>query len=105
MPYGSFTRIHVSHIYTNGSKSREIVGYGGVFGHDFKNMAKVALPREASIFTAELSAVLIALSIIRISIPLSWIVFSDSQADFQTIAYPNPKHPLVRSIQSLLTEP
>ena len=93
-----------NHIYTNGSKSQQTVGYGVVYGHDFKDTVKAALPREASIFTAELSAILKALTIIRNSIPLSWTVFSDSQAAIQAIAHPNPKHPLVRSIQSLLIE-
>ena len=93
-----------NHIYTDGSKSQETVGYGVVYGHDFKDTVKAALPREASIFTAELSAILKALTIIRNSIPLSWTVFSDSQAAIQAIAHPNPKLPLVRSIQSLLIE-
>ena len=96
--------MNTSHIYTDGSILQEAVGYGVVYGHDFKDAAKAALPREASIFTAELSAILKALSIIRNSIPLSWTVFSDSQAAIQAIAHPNPKHPLVRSIQSLLIE-
>ena len=59
------------------------MGYGVVYGHDFKDTVKAALPREASIFTAELSAILKALTIIRNSIPLSWTVFSDSQAALQ----------------------
>ena len=80
------------------------MGYGVVYGHDFKNAVKVALPREASIFTAELSVILKALSITKNSIPLSWTVFSDSQASIQAIAHPNPEYPLVSSIQSSLIE-
>ena len=96
--------MNTEHIYTDGSKSQETVGYGVVQGHDIHDMVKGSLPREASIFTAELSAILKVLSIIRDSILLNWTVFSNSQAAIQAIANPNPKHPLVRSIQSLLIE-
>ena len=67
-----------NHIYTDGSKSQETVGYGVAYGHDFKETVKAALPREASIFTAELSAILRALAIVKDSVPLSWTIFSDS---------------------------
>ena len=104
--FESHLRKHTNsnHIYTDGSKSQETVGYGLAYGHDFKKTVKAALPGEASIFTAELSAILRALTIVKDSVPLSWTIFSDSQAAIQAVAHPNPKHPLVRSIQSLLIE-
>ena len=65
---------------------------------------RATLPREAPIFTAELSAIQQVLAVIRESVPLSWTIFSDSQASMPAIADPKPKHPLVRSIQSSLIE-
>ena len=45
------------HIYTDGSKSEVAVGYGVVHGRNLEHPVRATLPREASIFTAELSAI------------------------------------------------
>lgn len=91
------------HIYTDGSKSRDGVGFGVVHGHNYLNRALGTLPKEASIFTAELHAILKALSIIENSINLRWTIFTDSQSSIQAISQQNPKHPLVQSIQTVLS--
>ena len=91
------------HVFTDGSKSKEGVGFGVVHGHNYTNRAIGTLPGEASIFTAELHAIIKALSIIENSTNLGWTVFSDSQASIQAISQQNPKHPLVQSIQTILS--
>ena len=90
------------HIFTDGSKSQEHVGFGVVHGRNYTNRSLGTLPGEASIFTAELYAIIKALSIIENSTYLDWTVFSDSQASIQAISQQNPKHPLVQSIQTIL---
>ena len=52
------------HIYTDGSKSNEGVGCAAVSEHTMK---QAHLPNEASIFTAELTAVSLALYIVSIA--------------------------------------
>ena len=91
-----------NHVFTDGSKSRDKVGFGVVYGRNYTNRALGTLPGEASIFTAELHAISKALSIIESSTDLNWTVFSDSQASLQAISQQNPKHPLVQSIQAAL---
>ena len=91
------------HLYTDGSKSQEAVGFGVVHGHNYMSRALGTLPKEASIFTAELHALLKALSIIQTSIYLKWTIFSDSQSSIEAISQQKPKHPLVQSIQTVLS--
>ena len=91
------------HIFTDGSKSQDGVGFGVVHGRNFVNRALGTLPVEASIYTAELHAILKALSIIENSTHLRWTIFSDSQSSIQAISLQNPKHPLVQSIQAALS--
>ena len=92
------------HIYTDGSKSQNGVGFGVVYGHNHANRAMGTLPGEASIFTAELHAIVKALSIIENSIYLNWTIFSDSQSSIQAISQQNPKHPLVQRIQAIISK-
>ena len=92
------------HIYTDGSKSQNGVGFGVVHGHNFANRAMGTLPGEASIFTAELYAIVKALTIIENSINLHWTIFSDSQSSIQAISQQNPKHPLVQLIQTTISK-
>ena len=75
-----------------------------VHGRNLEHPVRATLPREASKFNVELSAIQQALVLIRESVPLNWTILSDSQASIQAIAHPKPKHPLVRSIQSSLIE-
>ena len=92
-----------NHIYTDGSKSQRGVGFGVVYGNKLEKHIRGTLPKEATIYTAELQAIKVALSIIENSNSLKWTIFSDSQASILAVAQQNPKHPLVRSIQAAMT--
>ena len=92
------------HIYTDGSKSEGGVGFGLIHGQNLQYRARGTLPKEASVFSAELHAIQKALSIIEKSIQLKWTVFSDSQASLQAISHQSPKHPLVKKIQDTLSK-
>ena len=85
--------IHLStnHIYTDGSKSREGVGFGVVYGSNLEKCIRGTLPVEASIFTAELQAIKVALDVMETSNNMKWTVFSDSQASINAISQQNPK--------------
>ena len=96
--------IHTKHIYTDGSKSQDGVGFGVVHGQHLNNRIRGTLPMESSVFTAELQAILKALTIIETSIYLSWTIFTDSQSSIKAIAQQKPRHPLVRAIQTLLIQ-
>ena len=95
---------NTNHIYTDGSKSQKGVGFGVVYGQCLNNKARGTLPKEASIFTAELYAIHKALLLIENSIHTRWTIFTDSQASLQAIAQQNSQHPLIKSIQILLIQ-
>lgn len=86
-------------VYTDGSKSDVGVGYGVVFSSFHKG---ASLPGGASVFTAELSAVISALRII-FTLPVSSLtIFSDFHSAFSTLEFFTPSsHPLVVSILEL----
>ena len=73
-----------------------------VYGDNQEHHIRGTLPKEATVYTAELHAIKAALSMIEQSNNQEWTVFSDSQASMMAIAQQNPKHPLVRSIQTTL---
>ena len=83
------------HIYTDGSKSNAGVGFGIIF-EDFKRYG--ALPYCASIFTAELYAILTALKQIISFNSNNFVLFCDSQSVLQSLQAFNPVHPLVIDI-------
>ena len=95
--------LNTKHIYTDGSKSDDGVGFGVIHGQQLQYRARGTLPKEASVFSAELHAIIKALTIIENSEHLNWTIFSDSQASLQAIAQLNPKHPLVKTIQASLS--
>ena len=95
---------HTKHIYTDGSKSQDGVSFGVVYGQHLNERIRGNLPLESSVFTAELQAILRALIVIETSIHLSWTIFTDSQSSIQAIDQQNPRHPLVRSIQTILIQ-
>ena len=100
----SHMHLHQSsnHIYTDGSKSADAVGFGVVLGGNLSDHICGSLPPEASIFTAELQAICRALTIIGTLDSRRWTIFSDSQSSLQAIVQTYPSHPLVQSIQSSL---
>ena len=91
-----------NHIYTDGSKSSTGVGFGVVFGPNLTNHRRGTLPNQATIFTAELHAIILALAIVDQSPGEKWTVFTDSQSSLQSIGMTYPRHPLVQVIQTNL---
>ena len=69
-------------IYTDGSKSSESVGCAAVFP-DFDVFT--SLPGVASIFTAELYAIFLALSRISFHDSDSFVIYSDSRSAMQAL--------------------
>lgn len=82
-------------VYTDGSKSDTGAGFSVVFPTFCRG---VSLPRVASVFTAEISAILLALKIM-FSLPQnSFTVYSDSRSALAAIAAHDYCHPLILSI-------
>ena len=86
-------------IYTDGSKSADGVGCAAVLP---SRVLSARLPAAASVFSAELRAVLPALAfILRDSSP-NYVLYSDSRSALQAICNPFSVHPIVREIHTWL---
>lgn len=84
------------HIFTDGSKDDAGVGCAAVLPHRTQSRR---LPMCASIFTAELQAIVDALSLFHENSPGdSAVIFSDSLSALQAIDSYNNRHPLVVAI-------
>lgn len=83
-------------VFTDGSKSEAGVGYGVVFPSFCRG---ASLPDCASVFTAEMSAVILALQIIFTLPSKFYTIFSDSRSVLSSLASftPASMHPLVLS--------
>ena len=92
------------HIYTDGSKSQNGVGFGVVYGQNQDRHVRGTLPKETTVFAAEVQAISRALTIIEESVHLNWTIFTDSQSSLQAITQLNPKHPLIKVIQTKLIQ-
>ena len=77
-----YKHIATSYCFTDGSKTDERVGFAAVFG---LKTIKGSLPREASVFTAELKAIEAALQEIKQQRDEFWTIFVDSQSALQAI--------------------
>ena len=97
--YPIYTNIAPLYCFTDGSKTSNRVGFAAVFGH---TTIRGFLPREASIFSAELTAIKVALDEIKNHQEKAWTIFSDSQPALLGIKKYKPNHPIVQSIQQLL---
>ena len=86
-------------IYTDGSKTETGVGCAAVLGR--RSSAK-HLHLFSSIFTAELLALLTALSLIESSNNLSFVIFTDSRSVIQAVRHYDSCHPLVSEIVCFL---
>ena len=86
-------------IYTDGSKSGDGVGAAVVYPD---HTTKRRLLNDASVFTAELFAILLALKEIFRMKERSFVIASDSQSALAAIERFNPVHPLVMEIQEWL---
>src|SRR5678815_5314599 len=84
-------------VFTDGSKTRDIVGASAVFPD--RNLSHT-LPPYASIFTAELTAIMIALSrILILNQDHSYVVYSDSLSALQALKTPYSKNTMVSAVQ------
>ena len=86
-------------IYTDGSKSKDGVGCAVIYG-DSSYVAK--LPDFASIFTAELSAVIKALDLAYNSKKKNFVIYSDSKSTLDSLNKYNSFHPLIQKAQEWL---
>ena len=89
-----------THMYTDGSKSSDGVGCAFVSGRDTRSFS---LPANASVFTAELVAILKALCFIEVSGDAPFIIFTDSLSSLLALMSFYPRHPTVQDILARLT--
>ena len=88
-------------IYTDGSKSSSGVGFAAV---STNTVIQFSLPIHASVFSAELMAILAAVDIIKNNPPQKCIIFSDSRSAVEALKAYSSKNPLVLKIRTLLHE-
>ena len=88
-------------IFTDGSRDDKKVGCAVVSG---RHVSKLRLPDRASIFTAELTAIILAFDKIERSGKQKCIVCVDSLSCLQTIEQLNIDHPLVLDIMNKYLE-
>jgi ribonuclease HI len=84
-----------SFIYTDGSKQNDRVGYATVMP---AGTLSSRLPDEASIFTAETTAIGKALDFIKCSFNSKFIICSDSLSVLQAVKEQNIKNPLIAEL-------
>ena len=87
------------HIYTDGSKSNFGTGCGAVL---HKKSLKKCLPKEASIFSAEIYAINLALGLISTSNSKKFIIHSNSISVLQSLKYTKWENPLIVKILNKL---
>ena len=83
-------------IYTDGSKSSYGVGFA-IISND--KAIQFSLPKYASVFTAELSALWYAAEEIKTLPKQKFVIFSDSRSALEALKSYNPKNSLVREIK------
>jgi len=80
-------------IYTDGSRDGNSVASATVFPSD--SIVSMRLPDSASVFTAEVRAIINALDEIKDSIASKFIIFTDSLSCLQALQYMKLEHPLI----------
>ena len=85
-------------IYTDGSKISERVGAAAQTNSTHKQMR---LPDGASIYTAELQAIKMALELVQESNEDEFIIFSDSMSSLIALEGENADHPFIQEIMEL----
>jgi len=86
---------HYKAIYTDGSKNENSVGAGVVMGDMTQ---KIGLPKDASVFTAELTAIKKAFDLIYLSRKHRFIIYSDSLSALEAVANHLHSNPIVADI-------
>ena len=94
-------QVHTNHekFYTDGSKSAEGVGCAVIHG-EFSYVAK--LPDSASVFTAELTAIIKGLEVINKTNGKSFVLYTDSKSSIYSLRKYNSMHPLIQKAQEWL---
>ena len=100
----SFLEHDVNHegqekIYTDGSKSQNGVGCAVVYGNE---IYEAKLPQFASVYTAEMTAIVQALEIVHNSRKKDFVIYSDSQSAIESLKTFNAIHPLIRKAHEWL---
>ena len=80
-------------VYTDGSRDGNYVACATVFPSDTTFFMR--LPNSASIFTAEIWAIIKVLEEIKNNYASKFIIFSDSLSCFQALLYMKLEHPLI----------
>jgi ribonuclease HI len=86
-------------VYTDGSKSERGVGWAAVFP---TSTVRGKLPDQASIFTAELSAIISTLENILDQPQTNYIIYSDSRSSLQALQHIYSDQPLIQKAHQLL---
>ena len=89
------------HIYTDGSKSNHGVGSAVTIPSLSLSDSK-SLPKQASIFTAEATAILMALDLIKVLPNKTYTIFTDSKSVTETLKQFEPKNPLLQRAKSVI---
>ena len=89
------------HIYTDGSKSNTGVGCAAVFPSTIK---METLPKVATVFSAEIRAIIITLIEIQRIRNRKYTIFSDSLSSLQAIVNYNHQSPMIVKVQNLINE-
>lgn len=89
------------HIYTDGSKTEDGVGYAWV---SELGSTSVGMPSEATIFTAEISAIRDAITYCAQENFDHTVIISDSRSSLAAIEHMKSPHPIVSQIQDQLIE-
>ena len=96
------TNIKKKKKYTDESKNPEIkVGLTAVFEDATR---RGTLSEEASIHTAEMTAIKIALKEIKKNKGDSWVIYTDSQSSMQAIECNKENHPIINQIYDILAD-
>ena len=85
-----------NNIYTDGSKGQTGVGYAAVSNN---TTVKRSLPEEASVYTAELAAILEALNIVEDSPQTKHAIYSDSRSSLEALHSYSPKCIIAKQVQ------
>jgi ribonuclease HI len=94
--YGGYTKL-----YTDGSKSAAGVGAAVIMGR-IKRSA--SMPKTTSIYTAELYAIIMAVTLIKDSNDLNFVIMSDSSSVLISFNNKNTKNSMLRKLLHELNE-
>jgi ribonuclease HI len=89
------------HIFTDGSKSEEKVAAAAVTGKHFNHVFSKRLPDNSSIYSAELSAILLALKLVYQSRSGKFLIVSDSLSSIHSLASMKLTHHILSEIHDL----